>query len=125
MNRNYFYNLLLSIVNILFPIITFPYASRIIGPDGIGRVQHAVYFAESFALFAALGIPLYGISAIARSDSKAKLSKVFSELILIHTVTGFIFSAAYFAVIFSVPLDRKSTRLNSSHSDRSRMPSSA
>lgn len=103
MNRNYFYNLLLSIVNILFPIITFPYASHIIGPDGIGKVQHAIFFAESFALFAALGIPLYGISAIARSNSKAKLSKVFSELILIHTVTGFIFSAVYFTIIFFVP----------------------
>ena len=103
MNRNYFYNLLLSVVNILFPIITFPYASHIIGPDGIGKVQHAVFFAESFALFAALGIPLYGISAIARSDSKSKLSKVFSELILIHSITGLIFSAIYFAIIFSVP----------------------
>ena len=71
MNRNYFYNLLLSVVNILFPIITFPYASHIIGPDGIGKVQHAIFFAESFALIAALGIPLYGISAIAKSNSDA------------------------------------------------------
>jgi len=103
MNRNYFYNLLLSVVNILFPIITFPYASHIIGPDGIGKVQHAIFFAESFALFAALGIPLYGISAIAKSDSNTKRSKTFSELILIHGITGFIFSLVYFILIYTVP----------------------
>ena len=103
MNRNYFYNLLLSVVNILFPIITFPYASHIIGPDGIGKVQHAIFFAESFALIAALGIPLYGISAIAKSNSDAKRSKTFSELILIHGITGLIFSVVYFLIITTVP----------------------
>lgn len=103
MNRNYFYNLLLSVVNIVFPIITFPYASHIIGPDGIGKVQHAIFFAESFALFAALGIPLYGISAIAKSNSNAKRSKTFSELILIHGITGLSFSIIYFLIIVTIP----------------------
>ena len=38
--------------------------------------------------------------------------------------SNFLFKNNY-SYFFFLPLDRKSTRLNSSHSDRSRMPSSA
>ena len=65
MKKNYFYNLLLSVVNILFPILSFPYASHILGPVGIGKVQFVISFAQYFALLAAIGIPIYGIKETA------------------------------------------------------------
>ncbi|RZL14830.1 MAG: hypothetical protein EOO89_15530, partial [Pedobacter sp.] len=104
MGRNYIYNLSISLVNILFPIITFRYAAHILGPEGIGKVQFAITFAEYFALIAALGIPLYGITATARSNQSAsQLSKIFSELISLHAITGLLFSVIYFIVIYTVP----------------------
>ncbi len=104
MGKNYLYNLTISLVNILFPIITFRYAANILGPEGIGKAQFAISFAEYFSLIAALGIPIYGISATARSKkSPEELSKIFSELISLHTIAGLILSVAYFIIIFTVP----------------------
>lgn len=104
MGKNYLYNLTISIVNIIFPIITFRYAASILGPEGIGEVQFAITFAEYFSLIAALGIPVYGISATAKSNSSPKArSQVFSELISLHAIAGIILSIIYFAIILSVP----------------------
>jgi O-antigen/teichoic acid export membrane protein len=81
MKKNYLYNLILSVSNLLFPILSFPYASRILGPIGIGKVQLSVTLAQYFGLIAALGIPIYGIQEIAKHrHNKEQLSKVFSEL---------------------------------------------
>lgn len=107
MKKNYIYNLTLSIVNILFPILSFPYASRILGASGIGKVQMVSAFALYFALIAALGIPVYGIQAIAkvRHDKKA-LSAVFSELISIYFFTSLIVALVYIMIISVFPFFR-------------------
>jgi len=104
MTKNLFYTILLSIVNILFPILSFPYASHILGPAGIGKVQFVISFAQYFALFAALGIPIYGIkeSARHRGDPK-KLSIIFTELTTIFFVASLVLFVVYLAVIFSIP----------------------
>ncbi|MBV9989210.1 MAG: flippase [Chitinophagaceae bacterium] len=104
LKKNYFYNVALSITNILFPLLSFPYASRILGPHGIGKVQLAVSFAQYFAFMAALGIPIYGIQEIAKiRHNKKKLDTVFSELSVIYFVTSIVVSALYLIVIFTVP----------------------
>lgn len=110
--KNYFYNIALSVTNILFPLLSFPYVSRVLGPHGIGKAQLAISFAQYFALFAALGIPIYGIQEIAKvRDNKSKLDKVFSELVMIYFITSMLFSAVYLAVIFSIPYFRPNLEL--------------
>lgn len=104
MTKNLFYTILLSIVNILFPILSFPYASHILGPAGIGKVQFVISFAQYFALFAALGIPIYGIKESARyRDDPKKLSIIFTELTTIFFVASLLLFIIYLAVIFSFP----------------------
>ena len=104
MKKDFFYTLLLSLSNILFPILTFPYASRILGPVGIGKVQITSSFAQYFALIAALGIPVYGMQEIAkRKNNKEALTKVFSELTTIYLVTSFAVTIIYGCIIFGVP----------------------
>ncbi len=104
MAKNYFYNLLLSITNILFPILSFPYVSRILGPEGIGKVQFVYSFAQYFALVAAIGIPIYGMKEIARyRDDFEGRSKVFSELLVIYLLTSICLCAVYLVVISSFP----------------------
>lgn len=100
--KNFIYNILLTLTNILFPIVTFPYVSRILGPQGIGTIQFVVSFAQYFALFAGLGIPIYGVREIAKyKNDKQLLSKTFSELIIIHFLTSLILSMIYLVIIFS------------------------
>ncbi len=104
MAKNYFYNLLLTLANILFPILSFPYVSRIIGPEGIGHVQFVFSFAQYFAILASIGVPIYGMKEISkyRSDPIAR-SKVFSELVIIQLFTSITLSIVYLTVILSLP----------------------
>jgi O-antigen/teichoic acid export membrane protein len=104
MKRNFVYTVLLSLINILFPVITFPYASRILGPAGIGKAQFILSFAQYFSLFAALGIPIYGVTQAARLRNKPEqLALLFGELSLISFVTGLLVSAVYVSLMYSLP----------------------
>ncbi len=112
MRKNLFYNTLLSVSNILFPIMSFPYAARILGPQGIGKAQFIFSFAQYFALFAALGIPLYGIKAIASiKDQKQKLATTFFELTTIYFIASLLISIIYLIVIFTIPFFEKDQKL--------------
>ncbi len=112
MKKNYLYNLSLSVVNILFPILSFPYASRILGPAGIGKVQMISSFAQYFALIAALGIPIYGIQEIAKArHDKKKLSIVFSELMSIYFIASLLVSVCYTIIISLFPFFRSNLQL--------------
>ena len=104
MKKNYLYNLILSFSNILFPILSFPYASRILGPIGIGKVQLSTTLAQYFGLIAALGIPIYGIQEIAKyRHNKEQLSKVFSELFGIYFLNSIAVAILYFVIINIFP----------------------
>jgi O-antigen/teichoic acid export membrane protein len=112
MTKNFFYTVLLSLVNLLFPLLSFPYASHILGPEGIGSAQMAISFAQYFALFAALGIPIYGITEIARHKNHPEnLSKAFSELTIIFFVASWILFLVYLIIIYTVPFFQSHLRL--------------
>ncbi len=100
MKKNYIYNLVSSLTNILFPIVSFPYASRVLGPIGIGKVQLAISFAQYFGLIAAFGINIYGIQMVAKHRSNPEqLSRVFSELLSINFLSCVVVLMAYLGVI--------------------------
>ena len=68
-------NSILTMSSFLFPLITFPYVSRILLPLGTGKVSFATSVISYFAMFSQLGIPVYGIRACAKvRDDKAVLS---------------------------------------------------
>ena len=61
-----FYNVLLAISQVFFPLITFPYLARTLGPEHVGVLNFAESIAKYFVMLAALGIPIYGIREIAK-----------------------------------------------------------
>lgn len=82
---NYLLNLINTGTQFLFPLITFPYATRIMGPDGIGVVNFYQSIISYVILIAGLGIPMYGIREIARvKDDKERLSQTTFEILLLH-----------------------------------------
>lgn len=87
-------NALLTISSFIFPLITFPYISRILSPEGIGKVSFANSVVAYFALFAQLGIPTYGVRACAKvRDNKKELSRTVQEIFVINiimTITTYI-----------------------------------
>lgn len=97
---NYIMNTLLAISSFIFPLITFPYVSRVLEPDGIGKVQFATSVVSYFNLFAQLGIPVYGIRAVAKvRDNESKLSKTCQELLIINLLMNIF---AYSCLLISI-----------------------
>lgn len=87
--KNFLYNATLNVVNVLFPIITIPYVSRILGVEQIGVFSFVVTIVSYFSLFAALGMPLYGTREIAKvMGDNLKLNKLFNELFSINVISS-------------------------------------
>lgn len=103
LKKNFLHNILFILSNILFPIVSFSYSSRIIGPEGIGKVQFVITFAQYFVMIAALGIPAYGVREVAKARAdRNKLSKLFSELLVINIISSSVLLIVYIVIIFSV-----------------------
>lgn len=103
-SKNIFYNVLLAISQVLFPLITFPYLARTLGPSHIGVINFAESFAKYFILLAALGIPIYGVREIAKhKKDNLVLSKTFSEIFLINLTGTFLLAFVFLCLIYFVP----------------------
>ena len=88
---NYIFNLLNTITGLLFPLITFPYASRIMLADGIGQVNFFQSIIQYITLFTCLGIPMYAIRKIASvRDDVEERNKVAVEILLLHATLSLI-----------------------------------
>ena len=100
-------NAILTMSSFVFPLITFPYVSRILLPEGMGKVAMATAVVAYFALLARLGIPMYGIRACAEvRDDKIQLSKVVHELFLINLGMTVFSYLLFFGTVFAVPAFR-------------------
>ena len=85
-----------QVVNYIFPLLTIPYVSRIIGPEGFGLINYITAFVSYFVLIVYYGFDLTATRKIAVDpDNLAIRSKVFSEvtcarlLLFIVTIVGF------------------------------------
>ena len=68
-------NMLLTTSAFIFPLVTFPYITRVLLPEGNGKIAFANSVINYFSMFAMLGIPTYGIRACAQvRDDREQLS---------------------------------------------------
>ena len=82
---NFVMNMILTMSSFIFPLITFPYVSRILLPVGTGKVSFATSFVSYFTMVSQLGIPTYGIRACAKvRDNKEELTRIAHELLFIN-----------------------------------------
>ena len=103
--KNTIYNALYNGLNIIFPLITIPYLSRILLSDGLGLVNYSRSIVSWFLIFASLGIPRYGVREIAKiKDNRNKLNKTFTELFLYNLLSTCICAVIYMLVISDVSL---------------------
>lgn len=99
---NIVFNMLKVGSSIIFPLITFPYISRVLQPEYVGRINFVDSFIGYFTLIAGLGISTYGIRecAAARSNNQ-KLSKTASQIFSINVITT-IFAYALLLIILVI-----------------------
>ena len=89
--KNYIYNLMYQVLVLVFPLITTPYISRVLGAENIGIYGYTISISGYFILFGSLGIALYGQREIAYNQkSKEKycmyiILTLFNNFILIFS----------------------------------------
>jgi O-antigen/teichoic acid export membrane protein len=99
-----FYNVLLAISQVFFPLITFPYLARTLGPEHVGVLNFAESIAKYFVMLAALGIPIYGIREIAKVQNILKArTKIFAEIFTINLICTLGLSFIFLAAVFFIP----------------------
>ncbi|AJS60037.1 flippase [Paenibacillus sp. IHBB 10380] len=101
--KNAIYNFLYTGLNLLFPLITAPYVSRILGASNLGEVNLAATIVSWFILFATYGTATYGVREVAKSrDDKKKLEHIFSEIVVINVMLSLIVVVIYFIAVFNI-----------------------
>lgn len=101
---NAFLNSFRSVLNILFPLITFPYISRKLSVDGIGIYNFSNSIVSYFLLIAALGVGTYAIREGAKyRDNKKKITQFSSEVFTINIVSTFFAYLLLFLCLIVIP----------------------
>lgn len=85
MKANAALNGIKTLAAIVFPLITYPYISRVLGADNLGKINFANSIVNYFSLIAALGISNYAIreGAALREDT-AKMHRFANQLFTIN-----------------------------------------
>mgnify|MGYP002614872768 CR=1 FL=1 len=93
-------NAIRSGLSVIFPLITYPYAFRILHAENIGRVNYALSIIGYFSLIAALGISTYAVREGAKlRNEKVRLNKFCNQIFTINIVTSII---SYILLLFCI-----------------------
>lgn len=104
LKKNILYNSFLTGANFIFPFITYPYLSRVLGVEYMGVCNFAHGVVSFFLLFSTLGSVVLGIRETARCrDDKAELSKVFNSIFVLNLICTLVVLAGYILSIFVFP----------------------
>ena len=102
--KNTILNTVKTLSSLLFPLITIPYVTRVLGVDNYGKVNFGTSIISYFTLIAALGLSTYAIRECSRvRDDRVKLSQLASELFSINMVTTVISYALLTVVLVFFP----------------------
>lgn len=100
-NKNFLYNIVYQVLIYIFPLITTPYISRVLGVENIGIYSYTYSIVNMFMLIAMLGINNYGNRAVSRErDNKYQMSKKFCSIYYLQILMCFLVSMLYVVFIF-------------------------
>ncbi|WP_313672166.1 oligosaccharide flippase family protein [Sphingobacterium multivorum] len=87
LKSNFILNFLNTVSVVLFPMLTFPYVSRILFADGMGLVNFQKSIIDYVGMFVCLGIPTYAVREIARvRDNTKERDKTTVEILLLNII---------------------------------------
>ena len=101
--KNFIYNAFYQILALITPLVTTPYISRILRPEGIGMYSYGYSVAYYFVMFIMLGLNNYGNRTIASvRDNRFLLSKSFSNIYVTQFCLGILLIFMYMIYCFSL-----------------------
>lgn len=97
---NAFLNGLRSVLNLFFPLITFPYVSRVLSVSGIGIYNFSNTYISYFVLIAGLGIATYAVREGAKyRENNTKINDFASQIFSLNIISTII---AYLLLLMSL-----------------------
>ncbi|RZJ51443.1 MAG: hypothetical protein EOO19_00640 [Chryseobacterium sp.] len=92
-----------QMVNFIFPLITIPYISRIIGPQGYGIINYVTAFVAYFALLIGYGFDMTATRRISQNSYNAKeintiVSEIYWSRLFLFCISCVIFLICLFTV---------------------------
>ncbi len=104
LKKNILYSGFLTTGLYLSQIVTYPYITRTLGAANLGHCNFVQSYVQFFLLFSALGISTLGVREIAKLNGKrSAISKRFSQLFLLNTITTIIALVVYISISFFIP----------------------
>jgi len=102
--RNFIFNSLLTVSGYVFTLLTYPYISRVLGLSNVGIVNFVDGLINYFILFAMMGVGTVGIREVAiNKNDRNELSKTFSGVITLNTISTLIAIAVLLTAMYTVP----------------------
>lgn len=99
--KNYLYNASYQILNLLIPLITVPYISRVLGAHDVGINEYTNSWVTFFYLMGQMGITLYGNREVAyHRDDLYERSRTFWGVEALQLLTVSASLIAYLAAVF-------------------------
>lgn len=88
LKKNFIYNAILTMSGYIFPLMVYPYVSRVLGVANIGACNFVDSIVEYFTILSMMGMNTIGIREIAKcKNDQQKLDNVFSQLFSLNTLT--------------------------------------
>ncbi len=101
--KNFLYSGFLTTANYVFPLLTYPYVSRVLGVTNIGICNFVDSIINYFILFSMMGINIVGIREVAANKGdKQKLSEAFNGLFWLNTITTIVALAVLVVSVLTV-----------------------
>lgn len=98
---NLILNVLYEVLLIVAPLITTPYVSRVLRPEGIGVFSYTSSLVTYFTMVAVIGTANYGKREIARlRDDKTAYSRAFWEIELVKIITTVLCTVVWITFAF-------------------------
>lgn len=101
---NAFLNGLRSLLSVVFPLITFPYVSRVLSVNGIGKYNFSNSIVSYFMLIAALGISNYAVREGAKyRNNERRINQFANEVFTINACSALVAYVCLFIclIVFS------------------------
>lgn len=100
--KNFLYSSIYQVLLIILPLVTSPYVSRVLGPDGLGSFSYTQSIAKYFVLFAMLGVANYGNRRCAYvRNNREDLSRIFWEIYAMQLSVSVLCVISYIALSLS------------------------
>ena len=102
--KNMVWSTILTTANYIFPLIVYPYVSRVLGVTNLGTCNFVDSIINYYSLFAMMGINTVAIREISEAKTdQSNLSKTFSSLLTLNLITTSIMMLALISSIFLIP----------------------